>query len=139
MSLASINSQIRNTQQSINSLHTQVGLKQDEIDRLNRAITEIEGLQGDYEESRRHWQDVQLSASTWRGELADKFEAFRDGELAASFRDVSETEVERVLDELQQAKSLLVAEVDNCQMQIAYKQSSLDRLHADKKQEMRNE
>jgi chromosome segregation ATPase len=138
MSLASINSQIRNTQQSINSLHTQVGLKQDEIDRLNRAIAEIEGLQGDYEESRRHWQDVQLSANTWRGELADKFEAFRDGELAASFRDVSETEVERVLDELQQAKSLLVAEVDNCQMQIAYKQISLDRLQVDKRQEMQS-
>jgi chromosome segregation ATPase len=138
MSLASINSQIRNTERSISNLHTQVGLKQDEIDRLNRAIAEIEGLQGDYGESRRHWQDVQLSASTWRGELADKFEAFRDGELAASFRDVSETEVERVLDELQQAKSLLVAEVDNCQMQIAYKQISLDRLQVDKRQEMQS-
>jgi chromosome segregation ATPase len=138
MSLAAINSQIRNTEHAISNLHTQVGLKQDEIDRLNRAIAEIESLQGDYEESRRHWQDVQLSAGTWKGELADKFEAFRDGELAASFRDVSEAEVERVLDELQQAKSLLVAEVDNCQMQIAYKQSSLDRLHADKRQEMQS-
>ncbi|MFP7170720.1 DUF5082 family protein [Terribacillus halophilus] len=138
MSLASIDSQIRSLQTSINGLSSQVALKQGEIRELERAISEISSLQGDYEESRKHWQDIDLTAKTWKGELADEFEAFRNGELAASFRDVSHGEVQRVLDALEQAKGMLVAEIDACQMQMAAKQSALERLRADRKKELQS-
>ncbi|MFS0559474.1 DUF5082 family protein [Terribacillus sp. 179-K 1B1 HS] len=138
MSLATIDSQIRNMQNSINGLGSQVTLKQEEVSELERAITEISSLQGDYEESRKYWQDIDLTPSTWKGELADKFDAFRNGELSASFKDVAQNEVQRVLEALEQAKSMLVAEIDSCQMQMAAKQSSLDRLHADRKKELQS-
>jgi chromosome segregation ATPase len=138
VSLASIDSQISSMVDSIAGLRAQVSQKQDEIERLERVIVEIENLQGDYEDSRKCWQDIQLTAKTWKGELADKFDAFRDGELMASFRDVSRNEVQRVLEALERAKGMLVAEIDSCQMQIATKQSSLDRLRADRKKELQS-
>ncbi len=138
MSLASIDSQIRSMNSSINGLRGQVLQKQEEVRRLERAISEISGLQGDYEESRKYWKDIDLTAQTWKGELADKFDAFRNGELSASFKDVSQDEVQRVLDALEQAKGMLVAEIDSCQMQMATKQSSLDRLRADRKKELQS-
>lgn len=138
MSLASIDNQIRNTQNSIDGLSSQVTLKQEEVRKLERAITEISNLQGDYEESRKYWHDIDLTAQTWKGELADKFDAFRNGELSASFKDVSQDEVQRVLEALEQAKGMLVAEIDSCQMQMATKESSLDRLRADRKKELQS-
>lgn len=69
MSLTSIDSQIRSMQTSINGLSSQVALKQGEIRELERAISEISSLQGDYEESRKHWQDIDLTAKTWKGSL----------------------------------------------------------------------
>ncbi|MFP7476923.1 DUF5082 family protein [Terribacillus saccharophilus] len=138
MSLASIDSQIRSMNSSINGLRGQVLQKQEEVQRLERAITEISGLQGDYEESRKYWHDIDLTAQTWKGELADKFDAFRNGELSASFKDVAQNEVQRVLEALEQAKGMLVAEIDSCQMQMATKQNSLERLRADRKKELQS-
>ncbi|SDC36353.1 protein of unknown function [Terribacillus halophilus] len=138
MSLTSIDSQIRSVQSSIDGLSSQVIRKQEEVRQLERAIAEISGLQGDYEESRKYWQDIDLTAKTWNGKLADEFDSFRNGEMLASFRDVSHDEVQRVLDALEQAKGMLVAEIDTCQMQMASKQSSLDRLRMDRKKELQS-
>lgn len=138
MSLTSIDSQIRSVQSSIDGLSSQVIRKQEEVRQLERAIAEISGLQGDYEESRKYWQDIDLTAKTWNGKLADEFDSFRNGEMLASFRDVSHDEVQRVLDALEQAKGMLVAEIDTCQMQMASKQSSLDRLRMDRKKEFQS-
>ncbi|MFP7492920.1 DUF5082 family protein [Terribacillus saccharophilus] len=137
-SIDSLNNQIDNMRDSINGLSSQVNLKQEELTQLERAITEISGLQGDYEESRKHWHDIDLTAKTWKGELADKFDGFRNGELSTSFTKVSQNEVERVLDALEQAKSMVVAEIDTCQMQIAAKESSMERLQKDRDKELQS-
>ena len=109
MSLAWVNSQISSTRRSIEILNSQLDKREEELERLQKASSELSDIQGDFQQNEKLVTLPDLTTTTWHGNLASKYDQFREGELLSSYRELYQGQLGRVLSDI----SAKISEIQN--------------------------
>jgi len=135
VSLHSIELQMSNVHQQIYSLGYQMDQRREDLERLERVISDVELYQQEYDQSKRYWQDPPLTPNTWTGKFADNFQSMREKAIGESYHDVSYVQLNQILHTLVKTRETLRSEIATLESDIQNQEIRLDDLEVMKREE----
>ncbi len=87
---------------------------------------------------RANFQKPALPADPWRGELAQNFQSFRQGDLLSSYQAIGKTQFNHVLDRLEHEIMNLEQSISNLYSQITSTNASMTALKERRKEVLRH-
>ena len=106
------------TLSSLSYLRALLAKRRAELARVNTCKTELSGLQNEFFLNQRLVKDPSLTATTWNGVLANKFEDIRE-DLHFSYQDISQTQLNSVLTAVENKIEWLIDEIESIKRRIA--------------------
>ncbi|WP_113926839.1 DUF5082 family protein [Bacillus sp. P14.5] len=100
--------------------------KRDQLQRLQDCSSKLQGNQQEFSVYRERITNPELSASTWRGSLADKFDEIRLQGMLHYFTDIETTQFSEVF-------SMLNSKMQSLNYEIQAVEYTIDRLQAEER------
>ncbi|MCR6096179.1 DUF5082 family protein [Salipaludibacillus agaradhaerens] len=135
--VSSLNNQITNLRSSIYSMNQQVSLKTEEISRLKMALSDLNGYSSEFDSSKKLCLMPELTAKTWFGSLASKFQSFQSGDLQRGYLALSQNQLNNVIANVEEKISTLESSVNQLERNISSHNTRINQLTEQRNQELR--
>ena len=103
---------------SLSYLRALLAKRRAELARVTTCQTELNGLENEFFLNEKLVKSPELSASTWYGALANKFEDIRD-DLGLTYKDISQTQLNTILTAVENKIEWLKNEIESIKRRIA--------------------
>ncbi|MGG3926181.1 DUF5082 family protein [Metabacillus fastidiosus] len=107
------------------SLLSQLSEKQEQLRRLKICESELQNLQGEFRQNQKLVKEPELTSVTWAGDLATTFESIRK-EADISYKDISDTQLNAVLQHIADKILSLIQEIRLLEIQIAAERARME-------------
>ncbi|MEW9677684.1 DUF5082 family protein [Lentibacillus sp. L22] len=121
---------IASVQGAISGLRLQLEAKREELERLNRALSELSDCQNDFHTKKPLCLKPELTATTWFGEWADDFDSIRENELQESYVEISDEQLDDAISKLEAKIQEIKLEIQSLEASIAAQRTIIAGLYA---------
>ncbi|MBP1970606.1 prefoldin subunit 5 [Virgibacillus natechei] len=135
--LYSINTELKEVKRLVGSYQFQISNKREDLDRLERALTELELTKGDYYETEDECSKPEFTPKTFHGDQAKGLTSLKEEELRPSFALISEEQITKAVEKIREQIKLLQEQIGNLGSSITSLESQQRSLNA-RKQEVKN-
>lgn len=123
-----VSQQINNLQSFIRTMQAELAQKEMDLRRLKNAQSNLIWDQGEFHRRVNIIQNPELPSNPWRGELAEKFQSFRQVDILSSYKEIAATQLDNALTRLEQEIRALEQSIRYLQGQIAAANASISNL-----------
>lgn len=89
---------------------TQIGEKRKQLERLRTSKTNMNQLQGEFNQYTQKVKQPELSTTTWQGTRANEFEEVRE-QFNEAYRDISQSQMDSAITSIESKISSLEVEI----------------------------
>jgi paraquat-inducible protein B len=107
-------------------LQSELSEKKDQLNRLKTCVSELDVLQSEFIQDQKLTKDPVLTATTWKGTLADKFENIRE-DLSYSYKDISQIQLDTAITTIENKIDSINAEIRSLQQSIEAEKDRIER------------
>ncbi|MEH6947111.1 DUF5082 family protein [Bacillus sp. JJ634] len=106
-------------------LQSELREKQEQLIRLKNCVSELDGLQSEFIQNQKLIKDPELTSTTWKGTLANKFLEVRE-DISFSYKDISQTQLNTAITTIENKIESINAEIQSLQSSIAAEKARLE-------------
>jgi prefoldin subunit 5 len=106
-------------------LQSQLTEKKEQVNRLESSIRELEKIQNEFVHNRHSINDPELSSHTWKGQLANAFQEYRE-DLSLSYRDLYQLQLSEAITIFENKVTTLHYEIQTLQYNISQEVSRIN-------------
>ncbi|TKH04494.1 DUF5082 domain-containing protein [Peribacillus simplex] len=106
-------------------LHSQLREKQEQLIRLKNCVSELDGLQSEFIQNQKLIKDPELTSTTWKGSLANKFMEVREV-LSFSYENISQMQLNTAIMTIENEIESINTEIPSLQRSIAAERSRIE-------------
>jgi cell division protein FtsL len=117
-------------------MNQQVSQKTEEISRLKMALSDLNGYSSEFDSSKKLCLMPELTAKTWFGSLASKFQSFQSGDLLRGYLALSQTQLNNVITNIEAKISTLESSVTQLEQNISSHNTRINQLTEQRQQEL---
>lgn len=132
-----INSQITSTQNYLYSLNAQLEERRQKLERLALVLTNLYDGKNDFQQNENLCLTPDLSATTWRGNIAQQFQNFRENEVQSGYYSISVKQLGMVIyllnEKIREIKQSIIA----LRMDISSQKTELNHLGEQQSRELK--
>ncbi|MFD6440799.1 DUF5082 family protein [Peribacillus sp. NPDC060186] len=106
-------------------LQSELREKQEQLIRLKNCASELDGLQSEFIQNQKLIKDPELTSTTWKGSLANKFMEVREV-LSFSYENISQMQLNTAITTIENKIESINAEIQSLQRSIAAERSRIE-------------
>jgi hypothetical protein len=106
-------------------LQSELREKQEQLIRLKNCASELDGLQSEFIQNQKLIKDPELTSTTWKGSLANKFMEVREV-LSFSYENISQMQLNTAITTIENEIESINAEIPSLQRSIAAERSRIE-------------
>ena len=106
-------------------LQSELREKQEQLIRLKNCVSELDGLQSEFIQNQKLIKDPELTLTTWKGSLANKFMEVREV-LSFSYENISQMQLNTAIMTIENEIESINAEIPSLQRSIAAERSRIE-------------
>lgn len=107
-------------------LQSELAEKKEQLERLKNCKSELDGYQVEFGQNNYLVKDPDLSATTWKGNLAEKFTDIRE-DMDAAYKDISGTQLDTAITAIENKIANIKAEIQSLQSAISAEIARIER------------
>ncbi|WP_185152116.1 YwqH-like family protein [Peribacillus simplex] len=106
-------------------LQSELREKEEQLIRLKNCASELDGLQSEFIQNQKLIKDPELTPTTWKGSLANKFMEVREV-LSFSYENISQVQLNTAITTIENKIESINAEIQSSQRSIAAERSRIE-------------
>ncbi|MCM3169367.1 YwqH-like family protein [Peribacillus frigoritolerans] len=106
-------------------LQSELREKQEQLIRLKNCVSELDGLQSEFIQNQKLIKDPELTSTTWKGSLANKFMEVREV-LSFSYENISQMQLNTAIMTIENEIESINIEIPSLQRSIAAERSRIE-------------
>ncbi|WP_257350760.1 DUF5082 domain-containing protein [Pseudalkalibacillus decolorationis] len=107
-------------------LQSEVREKREQLERLNNCEAELENLQSEFIQKRSLTKDPELTSTTWKGNLANKFLQVRE-DVTYAYKDISQVQLDTALNTIENKIQEIRGQIESLHRSIASEKARIER------------
>ncbi|MDQ0230659.1 prefoldin subunit 5 [Metabacillus malikii] len=107
-------------------LQSELAEKKEQLERLKSCATELDGYQAEFSQNQHLVKDPDLSGTTWKGNLADKFIDIRE-DMEGVYKDLSGYQLDTAITAIENKIATIKAEIQSLQVAISAEIARIER------------
>lgn len=117
--LYSINTKLSELQRLIGASNLELGIKQEELDRLQQALIDLRKSKNSFMNSKYLCLQPRFSQFTFQGENANKLTAFKEEELQTHFIAISNDQINDAIETINDQVQILETKIEEIESNIS--------------------